>query len=517
MKVRTDVEVVVGAVDQGLKQVLDRIDTQSKSVERSVSQIGSTIRRVAGGLITFEVVKKVSEYVVEVGKAAQAGTELAETWKDGEAAFADFRFAIDEAIGGLLEKFLPFAIHGFENLAIAIENAAHALGLIAESRTSRLAALLNAIDAAEKRIATLRENRSPDEEAAKKLGIDPYGHGTGVLGLPRIENRTRADELKDELDKLKKLREEYAALQRESSAAIAAGRGEGPDDSLRGRREARDRQRQTKEREKADRDYEKLQSAVERETGPEYQGGGDAAAAETRAEAARQAQNLRATLQLEREETYRNRDAVTALSDGWQRFGARISDTSRLLETSVVSVAGAFSDDLATSLVDVVSGSKDADDALKELFGNLAKNLATVATQYLIAYIFKTLFFGGATPAPAAGALHGGVYGGRGRGDEVFRHHEMLHGGVAGDRSVVVYGEGSRREAFVPLQDGRAIPVRIEGGAVGGAQTVMNVYAWDSRDVVEVLAQYGHVYRGAVTQGVSRYGRDRRVFASALR
>lgn len=54
-------------------------------------------------------------------------------------------------------------------------------------------------------------------------------------------------------------------------------------------------------------------------------------------------------------------------------------------------------------------------------------------------------------------------------------------GGIARTPQVAVFGEGRQAEAFVPLPDGRRIPVDMRGG--GGSDVHLHVHAIDSRDV----------------------------------
>ncbi len=58
----------------------------------------------------------------------------------------------------------------------------------------------------------------------------------------------------------------------------------------------------------------------------------------------------------------------------------------------------------------------------------------------------------------------GGVMTGRGPA----RLKRYAAGGVANSPQLAMFGEGSRPEAFVPLPDGRSIPVRLQGGRSGG-------------------------------------------------
>jgi hypothetical protein len=50
-------------------------------------------------------------------------------------------------------------------------------------------------------------------------------------------------------------------------------------------------------------------------------------------------------------------------------------------------------------------------------------------------------------------------------------------GGIASSPQLALYGEGSKPEAYVPLPDGRRIPVAMQGGAGGGTSVVVNVDA----------------------------------------
>ena len=70
-------------------------------------------------------------------------------------------------------------------------------------------------------------------------------------------------------------------------------------------------------------------------------------------------------------------------------------------------------------------------------------------------------------------------------------------GGIANSPQLAVFGEGSRPEAYVPLPDGRTIPVTMSGGAAGGmgAGHVFNI----SVNVSDA---------GAATRGNSAGGRD---------
>jgi hypothetical protein len=46
------------------------------------------------------------------------------------------------------------------------------------------------------------------------------------------------------------------------------------------------------------------------------------------------------------------------------------------------------------------------------------------------------------------------------------------NGGIASSPQMAMYGEGRRPEAYVPLPDGKTIPVTMQGGGSGGAVSV---------------------------------------------
>ncbi len=76
-------------------------------------------------------------------------------------------------------------------------------------------------------------------------------------------------------------------------------------------------------------------------------------------------------------------------------------------------------------------------------------------------------------------------------------------GGIASSPQVAVFGEGSKPEAYVPLPDGRTIPVTMSGGAAGGDVFNISVSVSDA---------------GAATSGDDAGGRDLgKAIASAVR
>jgi hypothetical protein len=71
--------------------------------------------------------------------------------------------------------------------------------------------------------------------------------------------------------------------------------------------------------------------------------------------------------------------------------------------------------------------------------------------------------FGGATPH-----ANGGVF--SSRGPIALNRYE--NGGIANSPQIAMFGEGRGPEAYVPLPDGRSIPVSMSGGG-GSSQSVV--------------------------------------------
>lgn len=96
----------------------------------------------------------------------------------------------------------------------------------------------------------------------------------------------------------------------------------------------------------------------------------------------------------------------------------------------------------------------------------------------------------------------GGVMGGRGP----LPLARYARGGVADSPQMAVFGEGRTPEAFVPLPDGRRIPVRMEGG--GGVSVVNNitVHAADAASFRRAEGQVGAEIAARLQRHLRRNG-----------
>lgn len=105
---------------------------------------------------------------------------------------------------------------------------------------------------------------------------------------------------------------------------------------------------------------------------------------------------------------------------------------------------------------------------------------------------------GGAAGGSVAFAANGGIMTAKG----MARLNTYSNGGIANSPQLAVFGEGSRPEAYVPLPDGRRIPVVQQGGGAGGVSVVVNVNmesgAEDSRSNSDTGKQLGQLISAAV-------------------
>jgi hypothetical protein len=168
-------------------------------------------------------------------------------------------------------------------------------------------------------------------------------------------------------------------------------------------------------------------------------------------------------------------DAATAKQKAdSESIGEGIKGKLQEYYNSVKDLGGAIGDA-------VVSGLQGLEDQLtafvttgkanfKELAASILKDLARIAIRAaIIAPIVKAL--GGLFPGFQF--ANGGIM----TGDGPVPLKKYASGGIANSPQLALYGEGSKPEAYVPLPDGRRIPVAMQGGGGGNTSVVVNVDA----------------------------------------
>jgi tape measure domain-containing protein len=191
----------------------------------------------------------------------------------------------------------------------------------------------------------------------------------------------------------------------------------------------------------------------------------------------------------------RMKEEIDALKQSFEDIQPRLTE-----------LAGNLSTSLGTAFSNLVFSAQSAREALGTLFQDIAKSFQNMVIQMINDYLklqimtfFRNLFapapvsvagnyFGGGAPSmftnPSFGVGTGSfggsllpsfAMGGIMTANGPLKLKRYAAGGIATGPQLAMYGEGSRPEAYVPLPDGRSIPVTMKGGGVGNV--VVNVDA----------------------------------------
>lgn len=190
--------------------------------------------------------------------------------------------------------------------------------------------------------------------------------------------------------------------------------------------------------------------------------------------------------QLGKGATQSQRDTIAADVDKLQAAKRAADDykAQQDMIKSAIDEAKSAAVDFGTSLVDAMRKGESGGKALMGVLQSLESKLLNKAMDSAISGIFDSVtkkdsgggIFGalgsilsslipGATPH-----ANGGVFGPGGS----IPLHTYANGGVANSPQMAIFGEGRRPEAFVPLPDGRNIPVKMKGQQQGGAKITIN-------------------------------------------
>jgi len=135
-----------------------------------------------------------------------------------------------------------------------------------------------------------------------------------------------------------------------------------------------------------------------------------------------------------------------------------------------------------------------------EVLKMLAQIAIRQATTSLLGGIFGGLGFGfGGGPALAkGGVMSGGI-------EDTMPVRAFARGGIAREPTMALMGEGrgSRGEAFVPLPDGRSIPVQMQGEGAKAVGVTFNITTLDPRSFREFLVKDKSVIKNLIHEAVS--------------
>ena len=449
------VEMVFGARDSGAAKALDAIRSASDRAEKSASKLGTALIGFGAGFLTAGFAKKVISYAVDVAKAADKTSELGIAAQEFGKSFESFTSRFRDGFGKAVAAVLPLLTKGFDLLSLAIDKVVSAmekLGLVSRDELEFTAQALERLKAGDLRVIP------SDRQMLLQAGAQTrpvYGDNGGFAG----------EEITNRADVIDRLAGRYAKL-REEADAIAAATAEA-----------------------AENERKMASAAASREAG--------------RALDKQMEKDALAGYQQARDGSFLlgAQEAVDKLRGSIMNLGDYGAAAVGMLNDGLMGTA-----DL---LVESFRGTTDLGEGLKQLGSDLLAQFAKML-------VYQALLKGTTALLGGIGFAHGGVMRGGGRGsDEPLRLAAYANGGIARGPQLALYGETSRPEAYVPLPDGRSIPVTMQ--AAGGDTFIMNVNAIDARSFEQRLAQHPRVYTTAMRRGLSSNGGDRSVAKRAVR
>jgi hypothetical protein len=187
-------------------------------------------------------------------------------------------------------------------------------------------------------------------------------------------------------------------------------------------------------------------------------------------------------------------DATKKQEENSKSFGTKFKesfkqayDAATDLGSNLASIATNGIDGLTNAIVEFATTGKAS---FKEFAVSVLKDLSAMLIKFSI---FKAI---GAIFPGLTGFADGGVM----TGDGPMPLKTYARGGIANSPQLAMFGEGSTPEAYVPLPDGRRIPVAMQGG--GGGNTTVNVSVDAKGTSVQGNAGQGEQLGRAISQAV---------------
>jgi len=168
----------------------------------------------------------------------------------------------------------------------------------------------------------------------------------------------------------------------------------------------------------------------------------------------------------------RLRDALEAAQNQSKGFGKTLAESFG----AGIKSMGDLANNLGQGFANIFSGMADR---LAEFVTTGKANFADFARSVLadLSKIFIRFALFEALKAILPGGISKSIFGFAGGGIMTERGpldlRRYASGGIATSPQLAVFGEGSRPEAYVPLPDGRTIPVTIKGGSTGSTNNVV--------------------------------------------
>jgi len=171
-------------------------------------------------------------------------------------------------------------------------------------------------------------------------------------------------------------------------------------------------------------------------------------------------------------------------TEAWRDFSQAGRNAGRqVVEGGLSAVSDAFAD--------IITQQKSAKDAWKDFASTVLQLIGKIIARLITMQILSAFGYEG-------GGVHPGEL------EDTRPVRKFAHGGIARGPTMALFGEGSasKGEAFVPLPDGRRIPVEQLGG--GGTNYNVNITAMDSRDVQRAFYEQRGLFRAMQARDLTR-------------
>tara|TARA_R110000764_G_scaffold237762_1_gene334179 strand:- start:1037 stop:3343 length:2307 start_codon:yes stop_codon:yes gene_type:complete len=188
------------------------------------------------------------------------------------------------------------------------------------------------------------------------------------------------------------------------------------------------------------------------------------------------------------QETEKQSSAWMGAQEAVDQYAASMSDFA-LTKDLVGGLFQTLESGLGQFSRDLVEGEAN----FKEFAQNTIKQIGAMVIQFLLLKAVRAGLGVGESGDTTGGGLLGALgfaKGGVMQGSMGTPVNAYANGGVANSPQLAVFGEGRGAEAFVPLPDGKRIPVAMEGGGGGGTNVTIQISAIDSQSGMEFLDKH---------------------------
>jgi hypothetical protein len=162
------------------------------------------------------------------------------------------------------------------------------------------------------------------------------------------------------------------------------------------------------------------------------------------------------------------------------------------------SIASSIGDGLTDVFDLLLSKTDDWGAALKDIASNVLRQIANQLFQIMVITPIVKAMTAGLGSMFGVSFADGGIM--TSRGPVALKTYAS--GGIANSPQLALFGEGRMPEAYVPLPDGRRIPVAMEGGGSGGGNFTVNVNVDASGSQVSGSPSQGEQLGRAIAQAV---------------